>query len=199
MSNPIRVFENLKEMYLRYLDSPFDLRYDDLIAERRNLLDEDGRIYRRPLIEPVPAYRSSQRSFAQAAPALLSTWQPADVAAVIDFISLGLFLPALMLHQHQQRFPGSGHDLARPCNNGDRFATESFMLPVVASSFVGLRLTRWSRLPQWIGESGIYHDSGQLRQWGPRAVARDSAKCCLRSTVPLNALVEDQLAYFAVR
>ena len=33
MSNAIRLFENLKDMYLRYLDSPFDLRYDDEILE----------------------------------------------------------------------------------------------------------------------------------------------------------------------
>ena len=25
MSNPIRFFENLRDMYLRYLDSPFDI------------------------------------------------------------------------------------------------------------------------------------------------------------------------------
>ena len=61
--NPIRLFENLRDMYLRYLDSPFDLRYENLTAERRSLLDQDGRIYRQPLIEPVPAYRSSGESF----------------------------------------------------------------------------------------------------------------------------------------
>ena len=58
MSNPTSLFENLKDMYLRYLESPFDLRYDSLVDERRQLLDVDGRIYRLPLIEPVPAYRS---------------------------------------------------------------------------------------------------------------------------------------------
>ena len=71
MSNPIRLFENLRDMYLRYLDSPFDLRYADLTAERRQLLDQDGRIYRRPLIEPVPAYRSSGQTFSQAIQSLL--------------------------------------------------------------------------------------------------------------------------------
>lgn len=35
MSNPLRLFEDLRDMYLRYLDSPFDLRYQDLAAERR--------------------------------------------------------------------------------------------------------------------------------------------------------------------
>ena len=63
MSNPIRFFEHLRDMYLRYLDSPFDLRYEDLSRERRELLDQDGRIYRYPLIEPVPAYKSSGQSF----------------------------------------------------------------------------------------------------------------------------------------
>ena len=46
MSNPNRYFENLRDIYLRYLDSPFDIRYADLSAERRQLLDQDGRIYR---------------------------------------------------------------------------------------------------------------------------------------------------------
>ena len=36
MSNPITLFDDLREMYLRYLDSPFDLRYPDLVAERQH-------------------------------------------------------------------------------------------------------------------------------------------------------------------
>ena len=43
MSNPLALFDDLREMYLRYLDSPFDLRYEDLVAERRTLLNADGR------------------------------------------------------------------------------------------------------------------------------------------------------------
>ena len=60
MSNPIAIFESLRDTYLRYLDSPFDLRYPDLVAERQQLLHVDGRLYRRPLIEPVPAYPAGQ-------------------------------------------------------------------------------------------------------------------------------------------
>jgi hypothetical protein len=55
VTNPIELFENLRDTYLRYLDSPYDLRYADLVAERRTLLDVDGRLYREPLIEPVRA------------------------------------------------------------------------------------------------------------------------------------------------
>ena len=63
MSNPIALFEDLRDMYLRYLDSPFDLRYPDLVAERRALLNVDGRLFRQPLIEPIPAYQSSNQTF----------------------------------------------------------------------------------------------------------------------------------------
>lgn len=137
MSNPIRLFENLRDMYLRYLDSPFDIRYDDLIAERRQLLDQDGRIFRHPLIEPNPAYRSSGQTFAQVAQTLLgATWQPSDVADVANFILQGLFPPNYTVHQHQ-------HDVFKEVmvNRVDTIVTtgtgsgktECFLLPVVAS------------------------------------------------------------------
>ena len=79
MSNPLAIFEDLRDTYFRYLDSPFDLRYPDLVAERRALLDADGRLYRRPLIEPVPAYQLCGQTFSQAAQALLGAdLAPAD-------------------------------------------------------------------------------------------------------------------------
>ena len=56
MTNPIAAFRSLRDTYFRYLDSPYDLRYPELVQERQRLLDVDGRLYRAPLIEPVPAY-----------------------------------------------------------------------------------------------------------------------------------------------
>ena len=70
MTDPIALFDELREMYLRYLDSPFDLRYPELVTERRALLNADGRIFRQPLIEPVPAYQSGNRTFQAMAQAL---------------------------------------------------------------------------------------------------------------------------------
>ena len=37
MNNPLALFRNLRNLYLRYLDSPFDLRYRALVDERRRL------------------------------------------------------------------------------------------------------------------------------------------------------------------
>jgi len=61
MITPITLFDQLRQTYLRYLDSPFDLRYEPLVAERRAMLDRDGRLYREPLIEPIPPYLRNRR------------------------------------------------------------------------------------------------------------------------------------------
>ena len=46
MDDPFRVFDKIKRAYLRYLDSPFRLRYDALLEERRSLLDQDRQLVR---------------------------------------------------------------------------------------------------------------------------------------------------------
>ena len=63
MSNPIALFEDLRDMYLRYLDSPFDLRYPDLVAERRALLNVDGRLFRQPLLDSFSARRQLHAAY----------------------------------------------------------------------------------------------------------------------------------------
>ena len=203
MSNPIRFFENLRDMYLRYLDSPFDIRYGDLAAERRQLLDQDGRIFRYPLIEPVPVYRSSNESFTQAAQALLGgSWQQAEIAEVADFISQGLFRPNLTLHEHQrdvfEQVVVNGMDTVVTTGTGSG-KTECFLLPVVAS------IVRESAAWSTPGQQQLQWDwwnhftmRGTQRRWAPRVSQRgyESRTAAVRALIlyPLNALVEDQLA-----
>lgn len=101
--NPIWIFEGLRDIYFRYLDSPFDLRYPDLVAERRQLLDVDGRLYRYPLIEPVPAYRTCGQTFSQTARFVLgASWPAQDIDALVNFVSGGLFPPNRELYVHQR-------------------------------------------------------------------------------------------------
>ena len=202
MSNPIRFFENLRDMYLRYLDSPFDIRYGDLAAERRQLLDQDGRIYRYPLIEPVPAYRSSNQSFTQAAQALLGGgWQQAEVTEVADFISQGLFPANLTLHQHQrdvfEEVVVKGRDTVVTTGTGSG-KTECFLLPVVAS--IVRESAAWSAPgPQQLQWDWWNHFTiqGTRRRWCRRVSQREheDRTAAVRALIlyPLNALVEDQL------
>jgi len=203
MSNPLRLFENLRDMYLRYLDSPFDLRYTDLVSERRQLLDRDGRIYRHPLIEPIPAYRSSGQSFTQAIQTILAgLWQPSDIAAAADFVSQGLFPPGYTLHQHQfdvfREVAANGMDAVVTTGTGSG-KTECFLLPVIASivresanwSVPGQRPAQWD----WWSHSTVV---GTKRRWAPRVSQRahETRAPAIRALIlyPLNALVEDQLA-----
>lgn len=200
--NPIRLFENLRDMYLRYLDSPFDLRYENLTAERRSLLDQDGRIYRQPLIEPVPAYRSSGESFSQAAKSLLgSIWQAGEVSDASAFIDQGLFPSSLTLHQHQrdvfEETVINGRDVIVTTGTGSG-KTECFLLPVIASivresaawSAPGQRPAQWD----WWNHFTM---QGTRRRWAQRVGQRahETRPAAVRALLlyPLNALVEDQL------
>ena len=200
--NPISLFENLRDMYLRYLDSPFDLRYEDLTAERRSLLDQDGRIYRPPLIEPVPAYRTSGESFGQAAQALLGgVWQASEIAEVSAFVDQGLFPPTLTLHQHQrdafEEVVVNGRDVVVTTGTGSG-KTECFLLPVVAS--IARESAAWSapgqRTHQWDWWNHFTMQRTR-RRWAQRLGQRahETRTAAVRALLlyPLNALVEDQL------
>ena len=201
--NPIHLFQNLRDMYLRYLDSPFDLRYEDLTTERRNLLDQDGRIYRHPLIEPIPAYRTSGESFGHAAHTLLSAiWQSNEVADVAAFVDQGLFRSTLTLHQHQrdvfEEVVVNRKDAVVTTGTGSG-KTECFLLPVVAS--LVKESSAWSPPGQRAGQSDWWNHftmQGKHRRWADRIGQRahETRPAAIRALLlyPLNALVEDQLA-----
>ena len=203
MSNPIRFFENLRDMYLRYLDSPFDIRYDDLCNERRQLLDADGRIYRNPLIEPVPAYRSTGHSFSKAAQKLLrGLWQPSEIGSTADFISQGLFPPKFDLYQHQydvfENVVVKRKDAVVTTGTGSG-KTECFLLPVIAE--IVRESASWptpNQLPQQWDWWNHDYLRGSQRRWAPRISQRghETRPAAIRALIlyPLNALVEDQLA-----
>lgn len=202
MSNPIALFEDLREMYQRYLDSPFDLRYPDLVAERRALLNVDGRLFRQPLIEPIPAYQSSNRTFQAIAQAHLgNSWTAADVAAVSELVSLELFPPSRLPYAHQEQvFVESvvnGNDVVVTTGTGSG-KTECFFLPIISA------LVRESggwgqpgpRNPQW----DWWNHRQSANRWLPRIPQRAHENPATRPPAmraivlyPLNALVEDQL------
>ncbi len=203
MANPIRLFENLRDTYLRYLDSAFDIRYGDLINERRDLLDLDGRIYRYPLIEPVPAYQSSGLSFPEAARAILGgTWDAGDINAAAGFISQGLFPGSHTLYQHQrdvfEEVVVNGKDVVVTTGTGSG-KTECFLLPIVAA--IVRESAAWPapgpRDSQWDWWDH-YTFRGRRRLRAPRISQRahENRPAAIRALIlyPLNALVEDQLA-----
>ncbi len=206
MTSPTAIFNSLRGTYLRYLDSPFDLRYPDLTNERQRLLDTDGRLYREPLIEPVPVYQSSGQTFSQTAQALLgASWPAPLIGDLANFVSQGLFPPSRELYEHQRKvFEESvvaKRDVVVTTGTGSG-KTECFLLPIVAA--LVRESASWGapgpRAPEWDWWNPRYTAAGK-RRWPARAgqrahenpVARPPAMRAL-ILYPLNALVEDQLA-----
>ena len=108
MTNPIETFQSLKSAYLRYFDSPFDLRFEEVVQARRRLLDRDGVLYREPLVEPQPPYLGSGHDIGGAVAHVLggsSGWTHALVGELAQLGERGLFPPrgdtALELYAHQ--------------------------------------------------------------------------------------------------
>lgn len=205
MNNPIALFENLKQMYLRYIKSPFAIRYEDLSRERQEMLDRDGFIWREPLIEPVPAYLTCGHDFRTMAHGLLDvSWGVSSVDEFADFISCGLLGAGLKPYLHQREaFEESfvnGRDVIVTTGTGSG-KTECFLLPIVTalireSAAWGAPGSRPANWDWW----NHYTMQGNRRNWQPRIPQRSQEDGAARPAAvralllyPLNALVEDQL------
>ena len=57
-ANPIGLYRNIREGYLRYFDTAFWIRDQGMLDERRALLEQDGVIFQQPLLEVMPSYPS---------------------------------------------------------------------------------------------------------------------------------------------
>jgi len=205
MNNPLAIFRKLRDLYLRYLDSPFDLRYADLVRERRQLLDRDCYLWREPLIEPVPAYPLCGLDFRRVAHELLdASWGAQAADELGDFIACGAFRADLQPYQHQyrvfQQSVGARRDVVVTTGTGSG-KTECFLLPLVAalvheSALWGAPSPRDTHWDWW----NHYTMQGTRRSWEPRIPQRAHESPTTRSAAvralllyPLNALVEDQL------
>lgn len=203
MTNPVSIFESMRDTYLRYLDSPFDLRYDSLSAERRDLLDDDGRLYRRPLIEPAPPYASSGRNIASAASQILcGSLPPGLVSDVANFISQGLFGANRSLYQHQFDALDASmrrhQDVIVTSGTGSG-KTECFLLPL-AAALVAESAGWGAPGPVPAAHDWWNHGGPSGQRYHPRVTQRGhedpiSRPPAMRALVmyPLNALAEDQL------
>ena len=122
MNNPIDTFNSLKNTYLRYFDSPFDLRFEDLVQARLRLLDRDGVLYREPLIEPQPGYVLSGHDIRAATSAALTGaggWSPQVIAqnhrkcTAVFLQDAQSFSSKVHTHFHESAHSGSGSADAR--------------------------------------------------------------------------------------
>jgi len=185
MNDPYGVFERLLDFFIRYYESPFALRHEQLAAERRQLLESEGRIYREPYIEPVPPYRSSGNTLTQA---MMALGTPPELAS---FAACGLFSPGWTLFEHQLQAIASnqqGRHVVITAGTGSG-KTECFFLPIVSNLLEESLVwpTPDDRPDGWqwwkTGNRRIPQRTHQTRPAAIRALI----------LYPMNALVEDQM------
>jgi Lhr-like helicase len=189
IQDPFHLFDEIRNAYLRYLDSPFRLRYDALIAERRALLDRDGELYRHPLFEPIPPYELSEDTVESASQRLGLS---ADCG---EFLTRGLFPSGRLLRRHQYEAweaSRAGRSVIVTTGTGSG-KTECYLLPVF--SYLLEESTSWSRPAPVPANWHWWRTPRQPRvsQRSHEAAARVPAVRALL-LFPLNALIQDQLS-----
>jgi DEAD/DEAH box helicase domain-containing protein len=192
-TNPIKVYGELQDAYLRYIDTAYWLRSDELMRERRALLTDTDLLFTDVLLEPVLPYDANIELQSVIDGSGLNAEAAEIVASALlrDYTAPG---QPFKLRSHQAEALGqslqtgtaSGRNVVVTSGTGSG-KTESFLLPVlhrlVEESF------RWpadSALHEWWDRGGSWKSS--------RADANRPA--AVRSLVlyPTNALVEDQVA-----
>ena len=67
MHDLVGAYERLNDVYRKYIESAFPLRYPNMAAERRALYSVSDTLSQPPLLEPTPVYPSSNLTLSEAA------------------------------------------------------------------------------------------------------------------------------------
>ncbi len=168
MNNPIKIWRELKSIYLKYIDSGLPLSDDRLAEERRALFSNPGAICQPPIIELVSNYETANDS---------TLSQVCDQFGInsefADFVRLGLF---------QDGENGKERKLYEHQKEAIEYALKNRM-HIVATTGTGSGKTECFLLPV-IGD--LIEESKRWNEKRTRAV---------RTLIlyPLNALAEDQM------
>ncbi|RSK27609.1 DEAD/DEAH box helicase [Bacillus sp. HMF5848] len=184
MEDIIGIFTRMKEMFIRYMDSPFALGHEKLMEERKEILEEEGNIYQYPYIEAMPNFKSSNKNVREACKSI--GWST-DFG---DFANRGLFNKDHNLHLHQyhafEKVLIDKKNIVVTSGTGSG-KTESFLLPLIANILEEAK--KWDKPkekePSWWNLQN---------KWKPIR-ENEHRSAAIRGLVlyPLNALVEDQL------
>ena len=192
MNDLVGAHARLTDVYRKYIDSAFPLRYPHMVEERRALYDRSDILRQPPLLEPTPVYPSSGLALADAADKL-----PSQYADMSEFAKELWDDPNVQLWRHQweslKTVLADGKDLVVTTGTGSG-KTECFLLPILAE--LARESAGWPRSPAPPADRKWWQDDRATwrSQWahtGRSAAGIHAVRALIM--YPLNALVEDQL------
>jgi len=187
VSDPLTTFEQLRDEFIRYYETPFAVRDEGVTKERHDLLLEDRVIAREPWLEPVVPYKNVPHDVAESCRLAGAS---ADLA---EFAGLGLLDPSFNLRTHQEEalsvvFKEKKNAVVTAGTGSGK--TEAFLLPILSQLLDESK--SWS--PNLEPSSDRWWKS-ENPKWKPQRGEEGDRTAATRALIlyPMNALVEDQL------
>lgn len=184
MTSPADAFHRMRGDLFRYYETPYRLRLDEVMRERRRLLDRPGATWQEPYMEVLRPYAVTGQGVEGA---LSAAGAPPDL---VDFGRCGLLEHEdVFVHQKDSLDSAmAGQNVAVTAGTGSG-KTEAFLLPVIASIL--------AESMAWSGSSppGRSWWDNPSETWSAQRDKEAGRLPGIRALLlyPMNALVEDQL------